>query len=116
MKQFLAIYTGAAAAMSEWNALPEQERSRRQVAGVAAWKKWAEENKNSVVVMGGPLGRTKRIAHAGISAVKNDMMAFTIVQAESHEAAAQLFVYHPHFTVFPGDGVEVMECLPIPEM
>jgi hypothetical protein len=116
MKQFLAIYTGAPAAMSQWNELPEQERQSRQAAGVIAWKRWAEDNKKSIVKMGGPLGRTKRVAHAGINDVRNNMTAFTIVEAESHEAAAQLFVNHPHFTIFPGDGVEVMECLPIPEM
>ena len=40
---------------------------------------------------------------------------FTIVQAESQEAAAKLFVNHPHFAIFPGDGVEVMEILPVPQ-
>jgi hypothetical protein len=41
--------------------------------------------------------------------------ACTVVRAASHEDAAKLFEDHPHFTIFPGDGVEVMECLPIPE-
>jgi hypothetical protein len=36
------------------------------------------------------------------------------VRAESQEAAAQLFIQHPHFTIFPGEGVEVMEILPVP--
>jgi len=116
MKRFLAVYTGAPAAISQWNELPEQERQSRQAAGVIAWKRWAEENKSSILEMGGPLGRTKRIAQVGIGDVRNNMTAFTIVAAESHEAAARLFVNHPHFTIFPGDGVEVMECLPIPEM
>jgi hypothetical protein len=22
--------------------------------------------------------------------------------------------WHPHFTIFPGDSVEIMECLPMP--
>jgi hypothetical protein len=35
---------------------------------------------------------------------------------EERRAAAKLFEGHPHFTIFPGDGVEVMECLPIPGM
>jgi len=116
MKRFLAIYTGAPAAMSRWNELPEQERASRQADGVKAWKRWAEENKKGIVELGGPLGRTKRVAEAGVSDVRNNMMAFTIVEAESADAAARLFMNHPHFTVFPGDGVEVMECLPIPEM
>jgi hypothetical protein len=42
------------------------------------------------------------------------MTAYTVVKAESHEAAAKLFVNHPHFMIFPGDGIEIMECLPIP--
>jgi hypothetical protein len=43
------------------------------------------------------------------------MGAYTVVQADSQEAAAKLFQNHPHFTMFPGEGVEVMECLPMPE-
>ena len=63
---------------------------------------------------GGPLSRTKLVAPSGISDIRNNMGAFTIVQAESQEAAARLFLNHPHFTIFPGEGVEVMECLPVP--
>jgi hypothetical protein len=44
------------------------------------------------------------------------MGAFTIVQAESQEAAAKLFLKHPHFTIFPGESIEVMEIMPIPAM
>ena len=52
----------------------------------------------------------------GIADTRNDLTGYTIVQAESHEAAAKLFQNHPHFTMFPGNGVEIMECLPIPGM
>jgi hypothetical protein len=44
----------------------------------------------------------------------NHLSAFTLVLAESHEAAAKLFVNHPHFAIFPGDSVEIMPVLPIP--
>jgi hypothetical protein len=42
------------------------------------------------------------------------MTGYVIVRAESHEAAAKLFENHPHFSIFPGDSVEIMECLPFP--
>jgi hypothetical protein len=42
------------------------------------------------------------------------MAAYVVVQAESHDAAARMFINHPHFAIFPGDSVEIMECLPIP--
>ena len=81
-----------------------------------AWGKWVAAKGQSIVDMGTPLGKTKRISDQGISGTVNQIVAYTIVQAESHEAAAQLFEKHPHFTIFPGDSVEVMECLPIPGM
>jgi len=46
--------------------------------------------------------------------VSNEMGAFTVVRAESHEAAAKMFENHPHFSIFPGEAVEIMPVLPIP--
>jgi len=114
MKNFLAVYTGTQESMARWNALPEHERQKRQAEGLAAWKAWAERNKDAIVQAGGPLGRTKLVSNSGIADIRNNLAAYTVVQAESHDAAAKLFEGHPHFTLFPGDGVEIMECMPIP--
>ena len=114
MKRYLAVFTGTPSAMARWEALSESERQQRQTQGVAAWKKWAQDNAAAIVEMGGPLSRTKLVSVGGITDIRNNLAAFTIVQAESQEAAARLFLNHPHFTIFPGEGVEVMEVLPIP--
>lgn len=118
MKKFLAVLTGSTAAQerSGWNALSDTERSDRQQKGIAAWGAWMEKNKAAVVEGGSPLGTTKRTGLNGVTDIKNNLAAFLIVQAESHEAAAKLFEGHPHFTIFPGEAVEIMECLPIPGM
>ncbi len=114
MKNFLAIFIGTPAAMAKWNELSEKERNKRQAAGMAAWHAWVEKNKGVIVEMGSPLGKTKAISPSGISDIRNAMAAYTVVKSDSHAAAAKLFLNHPHFTIFPGDSVEVMECLPIP--
>jgi hypothetical protein len=114
MKRFLAVYTGSAAARAKWDALPENDRKSREAAGMAAWHAWVAEHGNSIMEMGGPLGRTRKISSAGVADIRNNLAAFTVVQAESQEAAARLFLNHPHFTIFPGEGVEVMEVLPVP--
>jgi len=44
------------------------------------------------------------------------MTAYTLVTAESHQDAANMFIDHPHFTIFPGEGLELMECMPIPSL
>jgi hypothetical protein len=45
---------------------------------------------------------------------KNLIAGYVIVQAESQEAAAKMFEGHPHFSIFPGESVEVMQVVPIP--
>jgi hypothetical protein len=116
MKTFVAIYLGSEAAMARWQAMDEATRAQREQAGMKAWQQWGADNARSIVSMGAPLGKTKRVDANGISDTKNAMAAYTVVQAESHEAAARLFRNHPHFMLFPGDSVEIMECLPIPGM
>ena len=113
---FLAVFLGNknSSKMAAWNALTEAERNAKMADGMAAWKAWAEKHKAAIVGTGGPLGKTKKINDLGIEDISNMLSAYTIVRAQSHEAAARMFEKHPHFTNFPGDCVEVMPVLPIP--
>jgi hypothetical protein len=117
MKRFMAIYIGTEAALerAQWNELDEEKRKAREALGFEAWVDWGKTNAAVIVDQGSPLGKTKRASPEGIADIKNVMTGYVIVQAESHEAAAKLFHNHPHFTIFPGDSVEIMECLPLPE-
>jgi len=116
MKKFLAIYIGTEAALekSQWNTMDEAKRKEREAAGMQAWMQWGEANAAAIVDVGAPLGKTKLASPEGISDIKNVMTGYVVVRAESHEAAAKLFENHPHFTIFPGNSVEIMECLPLP--
>lgn len=118
MKRFLAIYIGTATALerARWNEIPESERRAREGAGMHGWMDWGAKNAAAIVDPGGPLGRTKRASPQGIADIRNTMTGYVIIEAESHQAAAKLFENHPHFSIFPGDSVEIMECLPLPEM
>lgn len=116
MKRFLAIYIGTLSALetSGWNKLDEGKRKKLQESGIKAWMEWGEAHKAAILDQGSPLGKTKRASSQGIAETKNNMTGYVIVKAESHEAAARMFENHPHFTIFPGDSVEIMECLPLP--
>ena len=94
--------------------LSDSEKRAKERQGIAAWKYWAESHQTEVVAMGGPPGRTKQASERGIEDVSNEMSAFVVVRANSHEAAAKFFENHPHFTIFPGEGVDGMPVLPIP--
>jgi transcription antitermination factor NusG len=116
MKKFLAIYLGTEAAMEKagWTAMSEKMRKEKQDLGIEAWTKWAAMNQGAIVDIGTPLGKTKRVSARGIEDRRNELTGYVIVQAESHEAAAKLFEAHPHFMIFPGESVEIIECLHLP--
>ena len=113
---FLAVFTGSKASpkMQAWFELPEADRKAKEMEGFLAWKAWAQKHAAATVFMGGPLGKTKSITLEGIADISNNLSAFMVVRAESHEAAAKMFENHPSFAIFPGEGVEVMPVMPIP--
>ena len=108
MAKFLAVYTGS----------PDADRpppdQQTIAAGMAAWQAWGARYKDQIVAFGGPLGKTKRVTKSGVADTSNNLAAYVIVEADSHQAAAAMFENHPHFAIFPGDGVDVMPCLPVP--
>lgn len=116
MKKFLGIYLGTIndESFKKWREKPEAERKELESKGMAAWGKWMEEHKSVILDAGGPLGKTKKTSMNGVSDARNSMSGYVIFQAESHETAAKMFENHPHFTIFPGDSVEIMEILPMP--
>jgi len=110
------VFLGEPGAMNSFRNLPEAERKEREQRGMQAWMKWAQDNQGKIKQMGSPLGKTLKVDRSGVAPTRNDLGGWTVVEAASHEDAANLFAGHPHFMIFPGDRVEVMEILPIPSM
>ena len=109
MPKFLAVYTGTPPVPG--SAPPSQDTIAK---GMAAWTKWMSDHAKSVVETGGPLGKTLRVSKSGIANASNNMSGYVIVEAASHEDAAKMFENHPHFAIFPGEGVDVMPVMPVP--
>ena len=116
MKNFLAIFLGAPGSpkFAEFMAMEEGKRKKIEAQGMKAWGDWMQTHSSVIVDTGGPLGKTKKASAQGVSDTKNNLSGYVVLKAESHEAAAKLFLKHPHFSIFPGDSVEIMEVLPIP--
>lgn len=110
MPKFMAIYTGDPATKAS-SPPPDRETIAR---GQQAWGAWMARYADQVVDAGGPLGNTKEVSTSGIANISNNIAAYVVVEATDHEAAAAMFVDHPHFSIFPGHGVEVMPLISIP--
>lgn len=114
--EYLAVFLGSRGSpqRAAFDALPEADRNAKIQQGMAAWKGWMERHSDAIASVGGPLGATKKVSAAGAEDVHNLMSGFVVVRAPSHADAVRLFEGHPHFTIFPGDSIEIMPVLPIP--
>jgi hypothetical protein len=113
MKKFVALYLAPASAIEQMKEHMKKAGPEQAKAGMELWMKWAKQHERSIVELGAPLGKTKKITASGASDTRNDVTGYSIVQAETHDAAAKMFEGHPHFHV-PGGSVEVLEVMPIP--
>jgi hypothetical protein len=113
MKKFMVLYmaSGAEFAKMMKNSTPEQQKK-----GMDAWMKWMNKHKKSLVDGGAPLGKTRRVDAKGAANTRNDIGGYSIVQAQSHDAAAKIFGKdHPHLQM-PGAWIEIVEIMSIPGM
>lgn len=108
MPRFVAIYTIKPESIAAFRALAKSEQAAIDAAGLKAWESWSERNAAAIVAKDVMVGKTKRVTKSGIADAQNEIAGFLIVEAADITAAASMFRDHPHFTIFPGDGIDVM--------
>jgi hypothetical protein len=98
MSKFLVLYRADVAAAEQMaHATPEQRK-----AGMQAWREWFGKASDAVADGGSPVsGEDKTIA------------GYSILQAGSRQALDKILDGHPHTKV---GTIEVLECLPAPDM
>lgn len=114
MPHFLAVYTMKPENVVRFRALPKAEQDAIDAAGVPKWVAWEKASAASFHDRA-MVGKTKRVTKDGIADAQNDICGYVVVEAGSIEAAAKLFENHPHFSIFPGDGVDIMPFVTEPQ-
>jgi len=107
MKKYFVLYMASEGdfkkAMAEMPAMtPDQQKQSMQ-----EWMGWMKAK--GVVDMGAPLGKTKKVTPSEITDFRNEIGGYSIIEAESHDEAAQKMQDSPHFKMMPGGWIEVME-------
>jgi hypothetical protein len=115
MKKFLVTYLAPASVIAEWKKTDPDTRKAAEEKMRAEWKNWMNDHANIFADIGAGVGKTKVVTAQGISDSKNDIMLYSLVEAESHEAAAKSFEGHPHLQI-PQSSIEVMEVHALPGM
>jgi hypothetical protein len=100
---------------ADFERMMKESTPEQQEKGMEAWRGWMTKNQASLADGGAPLGKTKRVDAKGTSDTRNGIGGYTIVQAESADAASRLFADHPHIQM-PGAWIEIVEIRQIPGM
>jgi hypothetical protein len=104
--KFIALYYIPSSVMADWAKTDPDQRKSTEEKMKAEWQKWMEDH-GKMVKLTEAVGKTKQITASGISDAKNDICLYTIIEADSHEAAAEIFKNHPHLQI-PQSSIEVM--------
>ena len=115
MKNFLVLYMAPARVLEEWMAKDAEYREAEEKKMQVEWGQWVETHKDIFTGPTAGAGKTKRITATGVEDVKNDIMIFSIVAAESQDAAVEIFKGHPHFGI-PEATIEIMPVNYMPGM
>ena len=107
MKRFLALYLVPAKVMEDWRKTDAETRRPAEEKMRADWERWMREQ-GAMLRGTEAVGETKRISADGVSDTKNEVHLYSIVEAESREAAARAFENHPHLGI-PQSSIEIME-------
>ena len=113
MKKFMVLYMASG---EDFERMAKSSTPEQQQKGREAWMKWMTANQASMVDGGAPLGRTKRVDAKGASDTRNGVGGYSVVQAESHDAAAKLFTSEHPYLQMPGVWIELVEIMPMPGM
>ncbi|WP_339915458.1 YciI family protein [uncultured Brevundimonas sp.] len=104
MSKFVFAYHGGPSSMT-----PEEGK-----AHMGKWMGWMESLGDAVVDRGLPVGKSKTVGPRGVTddGGSNPLSGFTIVQADSIDAAVEMAKRSPHVEV--GGTIEIAPALDMP--
>jgi len=106
-KKFLVLYLVPPDVMAGWAKTDPATKKAAEQKMQSDWQRWMGDHAK-MITLTEAAGKTKAVTSAGIGDIKNDIMLYSIVEAESHDIAAKAFANHPHLTI-PQSSIEVME-------
>ena len=114
MPKYMVLYRSSVPA-TEQMAGSDEEATQ---AGMELWMAWANRVGAAMADMGSPLGGVGTVTSSGSNAETSRPFVggFSILEADSVDAANKLLDDHPHFHAPGENSIEVLEFLPVPGM
>jgi hypothetical protein len=113
-KKFIVMYLIPTAVMDEWKKIDPEKRKAEEEKMMGEWGAWTKAHAGMILDTNSG-GKTKLVTASGVSDFRNDIMLYSIVEAASHEEAAEAFENHPHLQI-PQSSIQIMEIRPMSGM
>jgi len=111
MKKFIVTYNAPVDAT--WKT--QESTPEEMEAGMKAWMDWAQKSGKALVDFGTPLANGVTLGPGGSSgSSESKIIGYSIIQADSMEAARELLQDHPHLDWNAACEIEVHESMPVP--
>jgi hypothetical protein len=111
MPKYVVLYTSPVSAGAQM----ENNDPEMAAAGMKAWNEWSAKAGSGVVDLGLPLSHGRKLTSGGAAEAGTEVAGYSILQADTMEAAEELLKSHPHLQM-PGTAIEVYESMQIPGM
>ena len=110
MAQFIMLYKGDATDMADMT----QEEMQ---AVMAKWAEWMQGVGSALADIGTPFGPSSSIVDDGSAGTAVSLTGYSIVQADTMDAARALADNHPFLSEGKGNfAIDLYEMLPVPSM
>ena len=110
MSRFVVVYHALDTAQEQMeNATPEDAQSAME-----PWMAWAAKCGDALVDMGTPLANGVKITENAQIPSERNVVGYSMLEAESMEAALAMLEGHPHLGWAEGCEIEVHESLGLP--
>jgi hypothetical protein len=110
-KKYLAIYLAPAQVLADWAKTDPATKQAAEAKMRTEWQQWMRDHA-SMISITEAAGKTKSITSSGLSDTRNDIMLYSIIEADSHDIAAKAFERHPHLQI-PQSSIQVTEIRPL---
>ncbi len=109
MNTYFVLFCVPTKTMADWMQRTSlEERKKQSDQMMHDWQTWMDKIGGKLKDKGMPLGKTKRVTKGKVADVKNDLNYYVVLEADSHEAAAEMVKDNPHLQI-PDAYIEVVE-------
>ncbi len=112
MGRYIVLYRASQSAVEATTNMTPEEMKK----GMEAWMTWVQNCGDSLVDIGTPLGDGRRMTRTTNAPSESDVMGYSILEAESMDAAQALLADHPHLEWAAGCEIELHEVMTMPDM